>query len=277
MLASQIHFGVEFETTLPATDDTYIGSYHGGALVPYLPAGWRAERDGSIRCLVPGRKGCEFVSPKLVGAAGIAEVASALEVLRARGARVNESCGLHVTVTWNGDAKALARLLCLVGNYQAGMYASTGTKRRELGRFSKPVKGYGSSTACSAACQADRYHMVNLTHLARGSNRIEFRLFAGSLNTDKVLGYILMCLALVEIALNSTRRVNWDYKCRGGVPPWARAGEGQTELARLFYRLGWIKGHTSKAVAADLVSEAQMAATKKALVGMAKKYDAAAA
>ena len=272
MIASEIHFGVEFETTLPASDTTVVGGYHNGAPVPYLPAGWKAERDGSIQTSY-GRRACEYVSPKLLGAAGIEEVRAVLSTLNARGAMVNRSCGLHVTVSWNGDAKALARLLCLVGNYEKGIYASTGTTSRETGHYTKPVKGYGDPALAKARCEGDRFHLINLTHLARGANRIEIRAFAGSLNANKVIAHILMVLALVEIASNSRRAVNWDYKCKGGVPAWSRAGVGQTEVARLFYRLGWIKGHTAHAVAADLVSDEQMKACKKVLMAMAKKYD----
>jgi hypothetical protein len=82
-----------------------------------------------------------------------------------------------------------------------------------------------------------------------------------------------MCLALVDLAISSKRQVSWDYACAGGTPAWARSGVGQTELARLFYRLGWIKGHTSKAYAAELVGETTMKNVKKKLVEMAKKYD----
>lgn len=271
-LAQTTCFGIEFETTLPANDTTNIGPYHNGYAVPYLPEGWKAERDGSIHT-TNGRRACEFVSPKLVGAEGLMQVAGVLETLRARGAQVNASCGVHVTLTWNGDAAALARLIALVGNYEKALYASTGTKNRERGNYTRPIKGYGNAGAARAAAMGSRYHLLNLTHLAQGKNRIEFRVFAGTLNTTKVFGHILMCLALVDLAVSSKRQVSWDYQCAGGTPAWARSGVGQTELARLFYRLGWIKGHTPKAYAAELVGETTMKSVKKKLMEMAKKYD----
>ncbi len=49
MNANEIAFGIEFETTLPNSDTTPIGPYHGGYQVSWLPEGWKAERDGSIR------------------------------------------------------------------------------------------------------------------------------------------------------------------------------------------------------------------------------------
>ena len=50
--------------------------------VPYLPEGWRAERDGSINCPA-GYAACEIVSPVLKGAEGIAEVVRVIEILNA--------------------------------------------------------------------------------------------------------------------------------------------------------------------------------------------------
>lgn len=273
--ANQITFGCEFETTLPATDTTPIGPYHHGNQVDWLPQGWRVERDGSIQPRVHGRKGAEFVSPKLTGEAGLAEVCTALDRLNERGARVNETCGLHITVTWNGDAAALARLINLVANHEKAIYASTGTSRREQGNYCRPVKAYGNAERAEARTKADRYHLLNLTHLARGANRIEFRAFAGTLNKEKVVGYIRMVLGLVQIALEGGRSASWNYEVKPGKKgPWHRdaAGPGEIELNRLYYRLGWTKGHAKK-VYGMIENEVTVKATKKILTKMAAKYD----
>jgi hypothetical protein len=286
MDANQIPFGIEFETTLPASDTTPIGPYHGGYQVPWLPNGWRAERDGSIQTLVPGRKGCEFVSPKLRGYEGLRQVEEAIDAINAHGAKVNPSCGLHITVTWDGDAAALARLISLVGNHERAIYASTGTKRRERERYAKKIKDYGNHGDAKRRCEADRYHLLNLTHLARGQNRIEFRAFAGTLNKKKIAGYIMLCLGLVELALNTRRCSDWDYTKRAGTRScWDRpgAGEGETELNRLYYRLGWTKGWYKGALRnkvfgllANGVACPEMKGIKQKLAEMARKYDRAA-
>ena len=245
MHANDIAFGLEFETTLPASDTTPIGGYHNGTQVPWLPTGWKAERDASIKTLAPGRKGCEFVSPILRGVDGVQQVEQAIDAINAHGARVNFSTGLHVTVTFNGDAAALARLISLVGNHEKAIFASTGTRRREHAVYSKKIKHYGNKDDAKRRCEADRYHLLNLTHLARGRNRIEFRAFAGTTNKTKVIGYLMMVLGLVELALNSRRCADWDYTKKVGTKScWDRpgAGDGETELNRLFYRLGWTKG-----------------------------------
>jgi len=283
MNANEIAFGIEFETTLPNRDTTPIGPYHNGWQVPWLPAGWKAERDSSI-CTIPGRKGCEFVSPKLRGYEGLQQVEAAIDAINAHNAKVNASTGLHITIEWNGDAAALARLISLVGNHERAIYASTGTRRREQNRYSKKIKNYGNHDSAKARCEADRYHLLNLTHLARGKNRIEFRAFAGTLNKTKVAGYLMLCLGLVELALNTKRRSDWDYTKREGTRScWDRpgAGEGETELNRLFYRLGWTKGWYKGTlrdkVFGQLASETiapNLKAIKAKLLELARKYDA---
>src|SRR5690606_23040299 len=133
----------------------------------------------------------------------------------------------------------------LVGNHEKAIFASTGTRRREQTVYSKKIKTYGNKDDAKRRCEADRYHLLNLTHLARGQNRIEFRAFAGTLNKTKVIGHLMMVLGLVELALNTKRCADWDYTKKDGTKScWDRpgAGQGETEINRLFYRLGWTKG-----------------------------------
>ena len=286
MNANEIAFGIEFETTLPSSDTTPIGPYHGGFQVPWLPDGWRAERDSSIRPETMDRKGCEFVSPKLQGIDGLKQVEEAIDAINARGARVNASCGLHVTIEWNGDAAALARLISLVGNHERAIFASTGTRRRERTTYTKQIKQYGDKDQAKNRCEADRYHLLNLTHLARGKNRIEFRAFAGTLNKTKVLGYLMMCLGLVELALTTRRCADWDYAKKAGTKScWDRpgAGIGETEINRLFYRLGWTKGwykgelrNKTYGEIAGEGSQRDWKGIKAKLLDLARKYDRAA-
>ena len=217
MNANEICFGIEFETTLPASDTTPIGPYHNGTQVPWLPQGWKAERDGSICPESLCRKGCEFVSPKLCGYGGLKEIENAIDAINARQAKVNGSCGLHISITFIGDAAALARLISLVGNHEKAIFASTGSRKREHAVYTKTIKHYGDKDIAKTRCESDRYHHLNLTHLAQGKNRIEFRAFAGTLNKTKVVGYLMMVLGLVELALNTKR-------CKA-VLPGDRAGE----------------------------------------------------
>lgn len=283
MNANEMVWGIELETTLPAADDTPIGSYHHGCQVPWLPTGWRAERDGSIEAQCMGRKGCEFVSPRLQGHEGLAQVMAAAEAITQRRGKVNHTCGLHVTITFEGDANALARLISLVANHEKAIFASTGTHRREENRFTKKIKQYGNQDAAKQNCERDRYHVLNLTHLARGQKRIEFRAFAGTLNPTKIAGYIQMCLGLVELAISKTKCSAWSYdkKNPNAKSCWDRPGCGETELNRLFYRLGWTTGWYKGADRHKRYGElkstdgktADWKTIKAKLMEMAQKYD----
>ena len=287
MNANDLTWGIELETTMPSSDNTPIGPYHRGYQVSWLPEGWKAERDGSIRPQRSGRKGCEFVSPKLRGHEGLKQVETVVEKINERDGRVNHTCGIHITIGFNGDAATLARLITLVANHEKGIYASTGTRRRERITYSKAIKHYGNQDDAKSKCESDRYHLLNLTHLARGRNRIEFRAFAGSLNFTKIAGHIQMCLGLVELATLKTRCSAWSYSKKNPTAKscWDRPGDGETELNRLFYRLGWTAGwykgndrhkrYGELTEASDLRSDWK--AIKNKLMEMAQKYDLAAA
>ena len=57
------------------------------------------------------------------------------------------------------------------------------------------------------------------------------------------MGYLMMCLGLVELALSTTRCADWDYAKREGAKScWDRpgAGGGETELNRLFCASRWL-------------------------------------
>ncbi len=88
----------------------------------------------------------------------------------------------------------MARLISLVGNHERAIYASTGTRKREQMMYAKRIKQYGNKDNAKSRCESDRYHLLNLTHLTRGKNRIEFRAFGGTLNKTKVVGYLMMVL-----------------------------------------------------------------------------------
>lgn len=127
---------------------------------------------------------------------------------------------------------------------------------------------------------------MTFSRIAHGRNRIEFRAFAGTLNKAKVIGYIQMCLGLVELALNTRRCSDWDYAKKPGTKScWDRpgAGEGETELNRLFYRLGWTKGWYKGELRNKRFGELSRGQqtcdwkpVKAKLLQMARKYDQAA-
>jgi hypothetical protein len=84
----------------------------------------------------------------------------------------------------------------------------------------------------------NRYHALNLTNLAHGTkDTVEFRVFSGSLSPIKVVGWVMVCLGLVERALAGKRMPSWSPKPLSG--GWKKAGPGQSETERLMgYRSG---------------------------------------
>ncbi len=187
---------------------------------------WKAERDGSIRPENTSRKGCEFVSPILKGAEGVRQIENAIDQINARGGRVNSSCGLHITVSWNGDAAALARLISLVAttNERFTLRPNPQTRTDDVRQANQTIRQ-----------QRQRQEPMRIGSLPpaepdppdRGKNRIEFRAFGGTLNKTKVVGYLMMVLGLVELALNTKRCSEWDYiKKEGTKSCWDRPGAG---------------------------------------------------
>jgi len=94
-----------------------------------------------------------------------------------------------------------------------------------------------------------------------------------------------MILGLVELALNTKRCSGWDYAKKPGTKScWDRpdAGHGETELNRLFYRLGWTKGWYKGELRNKRFGELSSAEqtcdwkpVKKKLLELARKYDQA--
>lgn len=280
MNASELTFGIEIETTVAeataALNGLRIGSYYSrGEQVPYLPAGWVAKRDGSIQG-EQGRIGAEIVSPILRGAEGLAQVIEVAKILEAKGHRVNLTCGVHVHVGWSRywPSDALARLISLVASVEKGLYAITGTKNRERGRYCGGVRKYGNDKAAKRCMDQDRYHLLNLANLASGQKEtVEFRAFSGSLNPVKLAGWIQVCLGLVEKALNGKKKAPWHPKrnCKTFNP----AKVGQLETFRLLLALGWAE---EKKAHLGWIAEAQFPFPNRQHVmsefrRLAKKYD----
>lgn len=280
-------FGIEFEITLPATARISAGSYlHGADLGGEFPNGWVAKSDSSIRA-GRGRRGVEIVSPVLRGANGLRQIKSVLATLNAMGAKVNESCGTHVHVGFHAglNSDAFKRLGHIVSNFETGIYATTGTKNRQSGPWCQSVRGnranqiaFRDGLTGTNAWGVARYHVLNITNLISGRRpTVEFRAFSGTLNAAKAIAYVRMCVAIVEKSMTAKRRERWTPKPTSPTSPMARKGEGQTQLTRLFYAIGWTKGrqnHTFGAIEADGLPTIKE--SKRELVRLAKKYDSAA-
>jgi len=269
---NELTFGVEIETTIPA-DALRVGPHGYGYEIAQLP-GWKADRDPSIRVGVRGHQPCEFVSPVFKGIDGLRKLLADLVVIKSLGAKINESCGLHIHVGFDkADREAVAKLTTLVSNFEKAIYASTGTKNRERGRWCHGVNRYGCVQQAIQSSHDSRYHVLNLA--TGGKPTVEFRAFGATLNAAKLVGYVRLCIGLVERALRAKRTTDWTAKTVKETSPIHRDGEGQTTLTRLFYQLGWTKGrqpHTHGDLSGAGLPSIQR--TKKELMRLARQYDA---
>ncbi len=270
-LAESLTFGIEIETTLPSASRTVVGGYHRPTQVEWLPEGWKVGSDCSIDAS-RGRKGAEFVSPVLKGKEGVQQVIDVVKLLNDKKARVNSSCGLHIHIGFDKrNRKEMKKLTTMVANFEKAIYAQTGTKKREAGRWCNSLQRRGNVHQAMSAQRSTRYVLLN----TQGRfPTVEFRAFAATLNVEKVIGHLLTCIGLVEKSLEAKRITKFTAKTPVQSSPIARSGEGQTAVTRLFYALGWTKGREKK-VFADLWDgiSVDIKAVKKELMRLAKKYD----
>ena len=210
MNANDLTFGIEIETIAPDSavrnDGLRIGSYQHGIQVPYLPDGWKAERDGSIHNGHGGHQ-CEIVSPVLQGAEGLAPGRRGPQDAGGQGPpgqrllRGPRPHRLEAGLAQRGPGPA---------GHHRGL-PGEGPLRDH--RHQEPRAGHvlrrrpqvrQRARTPSRNLDRNRYHALNLTNLARGTkDTVEFRVFSGSLNATKVVGWIQVCLGLVERALSA--------------------------------------------------------------------------
>ena len=280
MNAKDITFGIELELTVAEStvrqEGMTIGAYHNGVQVPFLPTGWTAERDASIRTS-RGRVACEIVSPILKGEEGIKQVIEVVEILKSKSFAPNETTGIHIHVQFdpNWPADKLAKLITIVSYLEQAIYASTGTKRRERGEYCKGFRKYGDQPKAKKEMDSSRYFLLNITNLVRNvRSTVEFRAFSGSLNPVKIVGWIQMCLGIIERTLEAKRLPTWQPKPASG--GWKKDGIGQSEVERM---LGWLKwsdgyrrvnGGVQYGWITDVIPQDEV---KKEFRRLAKKYD----
>ena len=282
MNANTYTFGIELELAAPDSvirnHGLRIGAYHVGTQVPFLPAGWTAQRDASLSTSA-GYTPCEIVSPILRGAEGIDEVIRVLAKLNELGFIIARNSGTHVHVGWDDawGAETLARLISIFSYLEKGLFATTGTRRREQGTYCKGIRKHGNAPKAKQALDPDRYSALNISNLANNRTNkktVEFRLFSGSLNATKIVGWIQLCLGIVERAVEAKRLPTWEPKpATGG---WKKGGIGQSECERLFGFLKWSDGYRrlnhgkQYGWICDTISQDDV---KKEFRRLAKKYD----
>jgi hypothetical protein len=274
--AHDVSFGIEIECTVPqaAWGDRPIGGYHNGIQVADLPAGWKAERDGSISA-GSGYTAVEIVSPVLRGSEGLQQVKQVVEWLNSLNAKVNASCGLHVTLSFpHNDIHSLRRLIHFVARHENAIFATTGSKQRQQNHYCSGIRESFRSLQNARTPQAlasnyassDRYHMLNLTHIKNGRDRVEFRAFAGTLNFTKLAGYIQLCVGIATKAQNDTDTSKWDRE------PVKDESRGAGKKA-VFCMLRSLKWSASKGTGIGVMDPGLLKAVRSEFDRLARKYD----
>lgn len=258
-VAAHLTFGVEIETTMPPSSRPQIGAYHHGIPVTTAPdfhgCHWKAEADSSIH---PGSGflPVEFVSPVLVGDAGVRHLEAFLAWAHERGSTPNYSCGIHVHVglasldlesVLQGDF--IRRLVHLVHQHSAAIYGQTQAERSS-NVYCAPV-GESERLWLTHAAKAqdveaiayhldcyrlDRYRILNLNNLSRSRRTLEFRAFASTVDADLVLCHLATVLGLCSLARDLTtsgKSAKWNP------PRLAEAEPRRAALRNLSRRLGW--------------------------------------
>ena len=299
--AGAIQFGVELETFIPADCGISVGGYHRGlpvslgnslygsqiAAPSFNGSYWKAERDGSIRP-DPAHNPCEFVSPILHGEEGVAKLGEFVNFIRSIGAKVNASCGCHITVSVDsiiGSSDVQARVeygrkITHVARWHArAIYGQTGTGRHLI-HFSHPLSEEvgslvkrmvklppGRKSALAHECGRG---MINLRKLPE-HGLIEFRAFAGTVNLLKVQHHLATVLGLC-------RRAH-EVKVLGGFKKnklqEKRTATAEEAVKFLWDYLGWTG--SSRPVALGLIGElhSNNAAMREEAMRLCRKFDAA--
>jgi hypothetical protein len=299
--AEAITFGVELETTIPATSGVVIGGYHNGSYVragvatttglPVHAPGfngnyWKAERDASIRAN-PGRMACEFVSPILQGGDGVAHLLQFLEWARSIGANVNGSCGCHITVgvksiIGTDDPQAMseyARKLAHIARWHAmSLYGQTGTGRHlnryshtlgdDVGTLVRQMERRTDPSLKSVAARQCGRGMINFQKLF-SHGVIEFRVFAGTLNRHKLMHHLATVLGLCRRAA--------EVECLGSFSKnksqAKRTATAKDALRFLWDYLGWTGGKRDVALGLVGPLHADFKTYRKVAERMCRRFD----
>ena len=187
---------------------------------------WKVVSDASLRCTDRNGRGAsklyavEFVSP-ICHYEDIETIQELVRKLRAAGARVNSSCGIHVHINAAPHtAKTLRNIVNIMASKEDLLYK---TLRIDVAREryckkmdtrfldemnEKPpitlddVKSmwYNGGDYSHRHYDDSRYHALNL-HSVFNKGTIEFRLFNSTLHAGEIKSYIQLCLAISHQAL----------------------------------------------------------------------------
>lgn len=275
-VAASYVWGIELETQVPTASELTVGGYHGNTVVttakdttgarldaPVAPTNpsrrWRADRDGSIQC-DSGYMPCEFVSPRLSGPQDLNYALDFMRWMKAIGAKVNKSCGCHITVGLHpilgpGASEPVTvnryiRKLVRATNYhRLALFGSTGRGRHLPNpngvHYCAPLPPNSGDVTNALRNETNNVKrlqefgslgrgMLNLQKLTSAQPCVEFRLFAGTVNTLKVAHHVACVLGIMHRTATMQKPITFCTRNPHETAPAA--------LLHLWQWLGWIQG-----------------------------------
>lgn len=230
------HFGVEIEFTgmtqqeaaavvsdcLDNSSVHYIRSMNGFCIRDNMGRPWHINNDASITpenedgSVADTDHCCELVTP-ICNYSDISTIQSIVNHLRAKGMRVNNSCGVHVHVDDTGHTAATLRsLVNTMRIMEHGLFVALGIEHERRtwcqsvdSSFANQINAR-SDAACSLSdikaiwyagsdsedfISHTRNHALNLASMWQGKG-VEFRMFNSTTVGKVVKGYVQLCLAI---------------------------------------------------------------------------------
>ena len=207
------HFGTEASHVGGSYDAYTVGDGSGRR--------WKVVSDGSIRCQARGERtasrlySVEVVSP-ICKYDDIETVQALIRELRKGGAKVNDSCGIHIHVDASRhDPKTLRNIVNIMASKEDLLYKTLKVnisreyycKKADL-RFLDEVNTqrpktmehierlwYNGESGRHQHYDSTRYHALNL-HSVFSKGTVEFRMFNSTLHAGEVKSYIQLCMAI---------------------------------------------------------------------------------
>jgi hypothetical protein len=242
-------FGMEIEftgitraTAAQAIAEALNGQvqYDGGSYSTYSVKGadgrkWKVMSDASI--LPEAVSGdyagndyrCEFVTP-ICEYEDMEKIQAIVRALRRAGAKVNDSCGLHIHIDASQHtAKSLKNIANIMASKETLLFKSLEVNPDRAAKWCKKVEGkllddltkkrpktlaevkkiwYEGGDGSYQHYHTSRYHALNL-HSVWQKGTVEFRMFNSTLHAGKVKAYIQLCLAIsnqAKIQKGASRR-----------------------------------------------------------------------
>jgi len=164
---------------------------------------------------------CEIVSPICVYS-DIETVQALVRLLRSAGARVNNSCGIHVHINAAPHtAQSLRNLANIFASREEMLVAALGIEESRTSQWckkadkgfmtrlndSKPANHdqlktvwYNGGDESNVHYSSTRYRMLNL-HAVFSKGTVEFRCFNSTTHAGEIKAYIQFCMAVIHQAL----------------------------------------------------------------------------